>query len=184
MNFKKLSIRDIVLIESNVIYDNRGYFFEVYRQNLLEEEIGYKVNFVQDNQSRSEKGSLRGLHYQIPPYSQAKLIRVTEGKVLDVILDIRRSSKTFGKYLSIELSEKNQYQLFIPHGFAHGFITLSDYATIVYKVDNYYLPNHERGIAFDDNDLQIDWRFSKEKIKLSLSDKKHPTLDKSIDLFE
>ena len=119
----------------------------------------------------------------MPPYSQAKLIRVTEGSILDVVIDIRRSSETFGQYISIELSEKNKKQLFVPRGFAHGFITLCDYASLVYKVDNFYSPNYERGIAFDDKDLNIDWIFSVEKIKLSLSYKKYPLLNKSKDLF-
>ena len=156
---------------------------ETYRKDLLEEVLGYKVNFIQDNESCSSRGVLRGLHYQIPPYSQAKLIRVTEGSILDVVIDIRRSSETFGQYISIELSEKNKKQLFVHRGFAHGFITLSDYASLVYKVDNFYSPNYERGIAFDDKDLNIDWIFSVEKIKLSLSDKKYPLLNKSKDLF-
>jgi dTDP-4-dehydrorhamnose 3,5-epimerase len=164
--------------------DSRGYFAETFRQDLLEEAIEYKVNFVQDNESKSTKGVLRGLHYQLPPYTQAKLVRVIEGSIMDVAVDIRKSSPTFGKYVSTELTAQNKYQLFIPHGFAHGFIVLSNSATFAYKVDNYYAPEHDRGIAFDDEQLKIDWQLSAEELQLSDKDRAHPSLANSKDLFE
>ena len=143
MNFIPQSISDVVLIEPTLHGDNRGYFIETFRQDLLEKVIGYKVNFVQDNESKSVKGVLRGLHYQLNPYNQAKLVRVIEGSVIDVAVDLRKSSPTFGQHVSKELSAQNKHQLFIPHGFAHGFMTLTDTATFVYKVDNYYSQTHE-----------------------------------------
>ena len=173
-----------MLIEPTIYGDDRGYFIETFRQNLLEEAIGYKINFVQDNESRSTKGVLRGLHYQLPPYSQAKLVRVIEGIVLDIAVDIRKSSPTFGQYVSLELNAQNKHQLFVPHGFAHGFVVLSDSATFSYRVDNYYAPEHERGIAFDDVQLKIDWRLLLEELQLSDKDKSHPSLTNAEDLFE
>ena len=131
------SIKDVMLIELTVHGDNRGYFIETFRQDFLEEAIGYRVNFIQDNESKSTKGVLRGLHYQLPPYTQAKLVRVIEGSVLDVAVDIRKSSPTFGQYVSVVLTAQNKHQLFVPHGFAHGFVVLSDSATLAYKLDNY-----------------------------------------------
>ena len=178
MNFIPQSIPDVVLIEPNIHGDDRGYFLETFRQDLLEQTIGYKVNFVQDNESKSTKGVLRGLHYQLSPYTQAKLIRVIEGSVMDVAVDIRKSSPTFGQYVSKELSAQNKHQLFIPHGFAHGFMALTDTATFVYKVDNYYSPAHERGIFFNDKKLNINWGLSSEVIKISDKDKQLPSLDK------
>ena len=184
MKFTPQSIPDVVLIDPNSHGDDRGYFVENFRQDLLEEAIGYKVNFVQDNESKSTKGVLRGLHYQLPPFSQAKLVRVIEGCVLDVAVDIRKSSKTFGKHISKELSAQNKHQLFIPQGFAHGFLVLSDSAIFAYKVDNYYAPEHDRGIAFDDKKLKIDWQLLIEDLQLSDKDKSHPTLVNAKDLFE
>ncbi|MDB4056824.1 dTDP-4-dehydrorhamnose 3,5-epimerase [Candidatus Thioglobus sp.] len=184
MKFTPQSIKDVILIEPTFHGDDRGYFIETYRQVLLEEAIGCKVNFVQDNESKSIKGVLRGLHYQLPPYSQSKLVRVIEGSVLDVAVDIRKSSPTFGQHVSIELTAQNKYQLFVPQGFAHGFIVLSDSATFAYKVDNYYAPEHDRGIAFDDEKLKIDWQLSSEELQLSNKDKTHPTLENTKDLFE
>ena len=184
MKFTPQSIADVILIEPTIHGDDRGYFIETFRQDLLEEAIGYKVNFVQDNESRSTKGVLRGLHYQLPPYTQAKLVRVIEGSVLDVAVDIRKSSSTFGNYVAAELTDENKHQLFVPHGFAHGFIVLSDSATFAYKVDNYYAPEHDRGIAFDDKELKIDWQLSAEELQLSDKDKTHPTLKSTKDLFE
>jgi len=178
------SIADVILIEPTIHADDRGYFIETFRQDLLEEAIGYKVNFVQDNESRSTKGVLRGLHYQLPPYTQAKLVRVIEGSVLDLAVDIRKSSTTFGQHVSLELTAQNKHQLFVPHGFAHGFVVLSDSAIFSYKVDNYYAPEHDRGIAFDDEQLKIDWRLLAEELKLSDKDKTHPTLENTKDLFE
>ena len=183
MNFIPQSIPDVLLIESSVHGDNRGYFMESFRQDLLDDFLGYKVNFVQDSESKSLKGVLRGLHYQLPPSTQAKLVRVIEGKVLDVAVDIRQSSSTFGQHISLELSSENQYQLFIPKGFAHGFVVLSESAIIAYKLDNLYSPDHERGIAFDDKELGIDWILKKDELKLSDKDKFHPLLSEAEDLL-
>ena len=184
MRFVRQSIHDIVLIEPIIHGDERGYFVETFRQDIFEEAIGYKVNFVQDNQSKSSKGVLRGHHFQMPPYSQAKLVTVTEGSVLDISVDIRKSSPTFGKHVSVELTDVNKHQIFIPHGFAHGFVVLSDNATFSYKVDNYYAPEFERGIAYDDADLAIDWKLALKDLRLSDKDKAHPLLANSKDLFE
>jgi len=170
------SIADVILIEPTVHGDSRGYFLETFRQDLFENAIGYQVNFVQDNESKSTKGVLRGLHYQLPPYAQAKLVRVIEGSVLDVAVDIRKSSPTFGQHVAVELTADNKHQLFVPHGFAHGFVVLSDSATFAYKVDNYYAKEYDRGIAFDDNDLDIDWQLLLELLQLSDKDKSHPNL--------
>ena len=169
MKFTPQSIPDVVLIEPTVLGDNRGYFLETFRQDLFEEAIGYQVNFIQDNESKSTKGVLRGLHYQLPPYTQAKLVRVIKGSVLDIAVDIRKSSPTFGQHVAVELTSDNKHQLFLPHGFAHGFVVLSDSATFAYKVDNYYAPEHERCIHWEDLDLAIDWKL--EEIRPMVSDK-------------
>ena len=184
MKFTPQSIPEVILIEPTVHGDDRGYFVETFRQDLFEETLGYKVNFIQDNESKSTKGVLRGLHYQLPPYTQAKLVRVIEGRVLDVVIDIRKSSHTFGQHASVELTGENKHQLFIPHGFAHGFVVLSDSATFAYKVDNYYAPEHDRGIAFDDIKLTIDWQLPLNELQLSDKDKTHPNLSDVLDLFE
>ena len=184
MKLTPQSIKDVILIELTIHSDDRGYFVETFRQDLLEEVIGYKVNFVQDNESKSLKGVLRGLHYQLPPFTQAKLVRVIQGSVLDIVVDIRRSSPTYGQHVSLELTEQNKHQLFVPHGFAHGFVVLSDSATFAYKTDNYYAPEHDRGIAFDDKELKINWQLSAEELQLSNKDKTHPTLENTKDLFE
>ena len=184
MKFTPQSIADVILIEPTIHGDDRGYFIETFKQDLLEEAIGCKVNFVQDNESKSTKGVLRGLHYQLPPYTQAKLVRVIEGSVLDVAVDIRKSSPTFGQHVSLELTEQNKHQLFVPHGFAHGFIVLSDSATFNYKVDNYYAPEHDRGIAFDDDQLKINWQLSTEELQLSDKDRAHPSLANTKYLFK
>ena len=175
MKFTPQSIADVILIEPTVHSDDRGYFVETFRQDLFGEALGYQVNFVQDNESKSTKGVLRGLHYQLPPYAQAKLVRVIEGSVLDVAVDIRKSSPTFGQHVAVELTAANKHQLFIPHGFAHGFVVLSDSATFAYKVDSYYTPEYDRGIAFDDKDLAIDWQLSLDVLQISDRDKIHPT---------
>jgi len=184
LKFTPQSIPDVVLIEPTVHGDNRGYFIETFRQDLFDKTIGYRVNFIQDNESKSTKGVLRGLHYQLPPYTQSKLVRVIEGNVLDVAVDIRKSSPTFGQSVTAELTAENKHQLFVPHGFAHGFVVLSDSATFAYKVDNYYAPEHDRGIAFDDKDLAIDWYLPLDTLQLSDKDKNHPTLANVKDLFE
>ena len=178
LNFIPQSISDVLLIEPTVHGDDRGYFLETFRQDLLEEVIGFKVNFVQDNESKSTKGVLRGLHYQLNPYTQAKLVRVIEGSVMDVVVDIRKSSPTFGRYVFKELSAKNKHQLFIPRGFAHGFMALTDTATFVYKVDNYYSQAHERGLCFDDKHLDINWGLPYEILQISDKDRQLPSLDK------
>ena len=184
MNFIPQSIPDVLLIEPTVHGDSRGYFMESFRQDLLDDFLGYEVNFVQDNESKSSKGVLRGLHYQLPQSAQAKLVRVIEGKVLDVAVDIRQSSPTFGQYVSKELSSDNRHQLFIPRGFAHGFVVLSDCAIFAYKVDNYYSSNDDRGIAYHDPEIDIDWVLRSDELQLSDKDKSHPVLSKTKDLFE
>lgn len=183
MKFIPQLIPDVILIEPVTHGDSRGYFLETFRQDLFEKAIGYKVNFVQDNESKSARGVLRGLHYQLPPHSQAKLVRVIDGRVLDIAVDMRKSSATFGQHVSVELTGKNKCQLFVPHGFAHGFVVLSDSATFAYKVDDYYSPEHDRGIAFDDDHLKIDWRLAVKDLQLSAKDKAHPFLVTASDFF-
>ena len=184
MKFIPQSIPDILLIKPLVHTDERGYFVETYKQGLLDEALGYEVNFTQDNESMSvSKGVLRGLHFQSPPFAQNKLVRVTKGKIMDVAVDIRRDSSSFRKYISVELSEKNKNQLFIPRGFAHGFVVLSDSAILSYKVDAYYSPEHSQGIAYNDKEIRIDWGFSEDEIILSSADQNYPSLDNSDQLF-
>jgi dTDP-4-dehydrorhamnose 3,5-epimerase len=183
LKFTPQSIPDVVLIEPVIHGDSRGYFTETFRQDLFEEAIGYQVNFIQDNESKSTKGVLRGLHYQLAPYTQAKLVKVIEGSVLDVAVDVRKSSPTFGQHVAIELTKENKYQLFVPHGFAHGFIVLSESATFAYKVDNYYAPEYDRGIAFDDVKLAIDWKLSRDEMEVSPKDAMHPAFINNTDLF-
>ncbi len=184
MEFIKQKIPDVILIKPTTHGDDRGYFVETFRQDLFERAVGYQVNFIQDNESKSTKGVLRGLHYQLPPYTQAKLVRVIKGSVLDVAVDMRKSSPTFGQHVAIELTGENKHQLFVPHGFAHGFVVLSDSATFAYKVDNYYAPAHDRGIAFDDTKLDIDWQLPLDILKLSEKDKAHFSLSNTTELFE
>lgn len=177
------SIPDILVIKPSYIEDKRGYFAETFRLDLLEKAVGSKIDFVQENESQSSYGVLRGLHYQLPPCSQAKLVRVSQGRVLDVAVDIRKASSNFGKYVAVELSAENKLQLFIPRGFAHGFVVLSERATFNYKVDNYYSPNHDKGLAYNDKSLSIDWKLPYQNIKLSEKDKSYPDLASSDDLF-
>ncbi len=184
MKFTPQSIPDVLLIEPTVHGDNRGYFIETFRQDLFEKAVGYQINFIQDNESKSAKGVLRGLHYQLPPYTQSKLVRVIQGSVLDVAVDIRKSSPTFGQYVAVELTEDNKHQLFVPQGFAHGFVVLSDTATFAYKVDNYYAPKHDRGIAFNDEQLAINWRLPMDDLQLSDKDRDHPNLSDTNDYFD
>jgi dTDP-4-dehydrorhamnose 3,5-epimerase len=176
MQFEKQSIPDVVLIKPKVFGDDRGYFVETFRQDKFEQEIGYQVNFIQDNESKSTKGVLRGLHFQLPPAAQSKLVRVIQGKVLDVAVDIRQGSPTYGQYVTAELSDENKHQLFVPRGFAHGFVVLSETAIFSYKVDNYYSPENDRGLAFDDEQLDIDWQLPKDQLQLSDKDQKQPGL--------
>ena len=170
MEFIKTNIHEVVIIEPKVFGDNRGYFFESYKQKALEHHIGYSIDFIQDNESSSSYGVLRGLHFQAPPYVQTKLVRVIKGAVLDVAVDIRKGSPTYGKYVAVELNEDNKRQLLVPRGFAHGFVVLSDEAIFCYKVDNYYKKEYEGGIIYDDSELAIDWQIAKEEVKLSEKD--------------
>ena len=176
MTFTRTAIPDVVIIEPKVHGDSRGYFVETFVSNKLEEFLGYQINFCQDNESKSSKGVLRGLHYQLPPYAQTKLVRVIHGRVLDVAVDIRKNSPTFGKYVAVELSGENKKQLLIPRGFAHGFVVLEDDTVFAYKVDNYYSPQCDRGIAFDDKNLNIDWILNHNELNLSAKDIKQPKL--------
>ena len=184
MNFLPQSIPEVFLIEPIIHSDHRGYFVETFKQALFDEAIGYKVHFVQDNESKSiSKGVLRGLHFQSYPHAQGKLVRVVSGSVLDVAVDIRRNSETFGQHVAIELSDENKKQLYIPRGFAHGFIVLSESATLSYKVDAYYSAKHNEGISYNDPEINIDWGFSEAEIILSEADKNFPMLAKSDKLF-
>jgi len=182
--FLPQSIPEILLIKPSIHGDKRGFFAETFRQDLLEQVTGNEIKFIQDNESKSSKGVLRGLHYQLPPFAQTKLVRVISGSVLDVVVDIRRSSNTFGDYLSFELSEENKHQLYIPKGFAHGFVVLSKFAIFSYKVDSFYSPQNERGIAFNDKYLDIDWRLPTKILELSEKDLKNPNLENAKDLFD
>jgi dTDP-4-dehydrorhamnose 3,5-epimerase len=173
MEFIPTNIPDVVLIKPKVFGDSRGYFMESFRKDLFAEYIG-DINFIQDNESKSAYGVLRGLHYQLPTYAQAKLVRAVTGRVLDLAVDIRKNSPTFGRHVTAELSEENKHQLFIPKGFAHGFLVLSQEAVFSYKVDAPYAPDHERGIYYADPDLAIDWGLPDSEIRLSEKDRKLP----------
>ena len=176
MNFIRTNIPDLVIIEPIVHGDSRGYFVETFRQDKLEEFLGFKINFCQDNESKSSKGVLRGLHYQLTPFAQTKLVRVIQGRVLDIAVDIRKNSPTFGQHIAVELSAENKRQLLVPRGFAHGFVVLEDDTVFAYKVDNYYSPECDRGIAFDDKNLNIDWILNHDELNLSAKDTKQPKL--------
>jgi dTDP-4-dehydrorhamnose 3,5-epimerase len=178
MQATRLAIPDVVMIEPKVFGDERGFFFESFSQNRFEEAIGRKVEFVQDNHSKSQKNVLRGLHYQLPPYAQGKLVRVTQGEVFDVAVDIRRSSPTFGKWVGAILSAQNKKQLWVPEGFAHGFVTLSDTAEFLYKTTNYYAPEYERCIIWNDSELGIDWHLPGQPL-LSSKDRQGVSLSKT-----
>ena len=184
MNFIRTNIPDVIIIEPTVHGDHRGYFVETFRADKLEAFLGYKLNFGQDNESKSSKGVLRGLHYQLAPHAQTKLVRVISGRVLDVAVDIRRNSPTFGQHVAVELTADNKKQLLVPRGFAHGFVVLENNTIFAYKVDNYYSPQCDRGIAFDDKNLNIDWILNKEELNLSAKDKVQPLLENTNDLFE
>ena len=175
MNVIETAIPGVVIIEPRVFEDARGYFFESFNQREFEEKVG-PICFVQDNESKSRYGVVRGLHFQKGEHAQSKLVRVVKGAVLDVAVDIRKGSPTFGKWLSVELTEDNHRQFFIPRGFAHGFSVLSEIAVFQYKCDNFYAPQSEGAIAWDDPDLNIDWRIPADKIILSAKDSKHPLL--------
>lgn len=183
MIFIKTDIPEVIIIEPKVFGDDRGYFVETFRHDKLEDFLGFKISFIQDNESMSSRGVLRGLHYQLAPAAQAKLVRVIKGKVLDVAVDIRKGSPTFGKHVAIELSGQNKRQLFVPRGFAHGFVVLEDETIFAYKVDNYYSPENDRGLAFDDASLAIDWIVGKEQLQLSPKDTQQPSLEEA-ELFD
>ncbi len=190
MKFKRLEIPEVVLCEPILLNDNRGYFTEIYRKEKLDKFLGYSVDFCQYNQSKSTYGVLRGLHYQLAPYAQTKLVRVVYGSILDVAVDIRKNSPTFGKHVIINLSSENKKMLLVPKGFAHGFLVLSDHATIAYSLDNYYQPEYERGISYNDESLNINWGINFEHIKISKKDSLLPNIenaefyDSNIDINE
>jgi len=175
MEYFETAIKGVYIIEPKVFKDSRGYFFEAWKKEEFEQVVG-KVNFVQDNESKSSYGVLRGLHYQKGEFSQAKLVRVIKGKVLDVAVDIRRSSPTFGKHVMVELSDENKRQFFIPRGFAHGFLVLSEEAIFTYKVDNAYAPHADAGIRWNDEEIGIEWPIDPKEVLTSDRDMKHPLL--------
>jgi dTDP-4-dehydrorhamnose 3,5-epimerase len=182
MNYIQTEINGVWLIEPRVFSDQRGYFMEAFKEDEFKANVG-DVHFVQDNESQSSFGVLRGLHYQKGEYSQAKLVRVIKGKVLDVAVDLRKSSPTFGKYVSVELSDENKRQFFIPRGFAHGFLVLSEEATFTYKVDNAYAPQSEASIRYNDETIGIDWPIAQEQMILSDKDGKAVSF-RDAELFE
>ncbi|MEG0518888.1 MAG: dTDP-4-dehydrorhamnose 3,5-epimerase [Bacteroidales bacterium] len=183
MEVIKTNLEGVVILEPRVFGDERGYFFESFSEREFTEKV-CNTRFVQDNESKSRYGVLRGLHYQLPPYAQSKLVRVVKGAVLDVAVDIRKGSPTFGKHVAVELSEENKKQLFISRGFAHGFVVLTEEVIFQYKCDNFYAPQQEGSIAWDDPALGIDWRVSPDKILLSEKDKCHPQLKDAIIPFD
>lgn len=182
MNVIKTSIPEVLIVEPAVHYDKRGYFMESFSSRVFESKV-FNTSFVQDNESKSGYGVLRGLHYQLPPFAQSKLVRVVRGRVLDVAVDVRKGSPTFGKYVSAELTESNKQMMFIPRGFAHGFAVLSEECVFQYKCDNYYSPLHEASVRWDDPALNIDWRLPAQDIVLSEKDKQHPFLEDA-ELFD
>lgn len=179
MNFIPTKLEGCFILEPKIILDERGYFMESFNENTFQNGTGKAVHFVQDNQSFSAKGVLRGLHYQTGEHAQAKLVRVLNGEVLDVVVDIRPESTTYGQYVSILLSSENQKQLFVPRGFAHGFLVLSDTATFYYKCDNFYNKESEGGLSYNDPTVNIDWNFPKEELLISEKDLVLPTLEKA-----
>lgn len=183
MNVIQTDIPEVVIIEPRVFGDHRGYFFESFSERDFASNVR-EVNFVQDNESKSCYGVLRGLHFQKPPHAQSKLVRVVRGRVLDVAVDVRKGSPTFGRHVAVELSEDNHRQLFIPRGFAHGFVVLSEEAVFQYKCDNYYAPQSEGAVAWDDPELGIDWGIPAEDVILSDKDKCHPNLRDAEGLFD
>jgi len=183
MNFIKTKIPDVIILEPQVHGDERGYFIETFRQDKLEDFLGYTINFCQDNESKSSKGVLRGLHYQLAPAAQTKLVRVIQGSVLDVAVDIRKGSPTFGEHVAVKLTAENKKQMLVPRGFAHGFVVLEDDTVFAYKVDNYYSPENDRGVAFNDPAIGIDWTIDTSLLKLSDKDTKQPRLNEA-DLFD
>ena len=183
MNVLRTDIEGLVIIEPKVRGDERGYFFESFSERDFAAGVA-ETSFVQDNESRSVYGVVRGLHFQRPPHSQAKLVRVVKGRVLDVAVDLRKDSPTFGRHITVELSEENHRQVFLPKGFAHGFSVLSEEAVFQYKCDDYYAPECEEAVAWDDPDLDIDWKVPADKVILSEKDRRHPRLRDIIDSLE
>ena len=177
MNFIPTKLEGCFVIEPKILQDERGYFVETYNKNVIDKGIGQDIDFVQDNQSFSSKGVLRGLHYQTAGHAQAKLVRVLQGEVLDVAVDIRPNSKTFGQHEAIILSAENHKQFFVPRGFAHGFLVLSDTATFFYKCDNFYNKDSEGGIIYNDKTINIDWQFSSVDLVVSEKDQVLPTIE-------
>ena len=183
MELIETCIPGVVIVQPRIFGDERGYFFESFSQRDFERQV-CKTVFVQDNESKSCYGVVRGLHFQQPPYAQSKLVRVVQGRVLDVAVDIRRGSPTFGKHVAVELTAENHRQLFVPRGFAHGFSVLSDEAVFQYKCDNFYAPQSEGAIAWNDPDLGIDWQLPAEEVILSPKDRAHPRLKDAEELFD
>ena len=183
MEVIKTEIEGVVIIEPRIFKDDRGYFYESFSQREFEEKV-CRTTFVQDNQSKSSYGVVRGLHFQKPPYSQSKLVRCIKGAVLDVAVDIRKGSPTFGKHVAVELTEDNHRQFFVPRGFAHGFAVLSDEAVFQYKCDNFYNKESEGSVAWNDPELAIDWRIPAEKVLLSEKDKQSKTISDADYLFD
>ncbi len=184
MEIKKTEIEGVLIVEPKVWGDDRGYFFESFNAREFAEKTGLNITFVQDNESKSRYGVLRGLHFQLPPYTQSKLVRVVKGRVLDIAVDIRKGSPTYGKWVSCELTEDNHRQFFVPKGMAHGFCVLSEEAVFQYKCDDFYHPEAEGGIAWDDPDIAVQWPIPAEDISLSERDKHHPSFKEFISPFE
>lgn len=184
MRILKTDIEGVLIIEPRLFEDERGYFFEAFSERKFAEHTGIKTRFVQDNESRSSVGVVRGLHFQLPPHAQSKLVRVVRGAILDVAVDIRRGSPTFGRYVAVELSEHNHRQLFIPRGFAHGFSVLEGDAIVEYKCDNYYTPEAEGAIRWDDPMLAIDWHTTNNETIVSAKDKLNPMFEECERLFD
>ena len=183
MEVIKTNIEGVVIIEPRIFADERGYFFEAFSEREFVKKV-CDCHFVQDNEAKSSYGVVRGLHFQLPPHAQSKLVRVVKGTILDIAVDIRKGSPTFGKHIAMELSAENHRQIFIPKGFAHGYAVLSDEAIVEYKCDNFYHPECEGGIAWDDATIGIDWQIPTDEIILSERDKKHPSLVACNELFE
>lgn len=183
MEIIKTAIDGVIIIKPRLFMDERGYFFESFSQRDFDTQVR-PIHFVQDNESKSSYGVLRGLHFQKPPFAQSKLVRVIKGAVLDVAVDIRKGSPTFGQHVAVELTEENHLQFFIPRGFAHGFSVLTDEVVFQYKCDNFYAPQHEGALAWDDPDININWQIPKDKIILSEKDKHHTTLKEAEWLFD
>lgn len=184
MEVKKTDIEGVLIVEPKVWGDNRGYFFESFNARDFADKTGLEITFVQDNESKSRYGVLRGLHFQLPPYTQSKLVRCVKGCVLDIAVDIRKGSPTYGKWVSCELTEDNHRQFFVPKGMAHGFCVLSEEAVFQYKCDDFYHPEAEGGIAWDDPDIAVQWPLPSEDISLSERDKHHPSFKEFISPFE